>query len=320
MRGVLALIAFLLLLLALAPAAALAQAGADTVVLAWTAPGDDGNVGTASGYELRMAPFAIDDANWNSATPIAGVPSPMPNGTRQQFIVRGLTRGQTYWFAIKSVDDNSNWSGLSNVLRWDWVFDTTAPLAPLGVNARREGSDRDVRVTWNASPEPDLSGYSVYRRDVQGGPFQRISGAILTSTQILDQSVPAGSDAVWYQVTATDQSGNESARSAVAGVSFTATIAGWEMDAVYPNPSNVNGAVNLPIMVPTSSSGRATIEIVNAGRQTVRRLDVSGLTPGPRTVQWDGLSESGRPASPGVYTAWLIAGGERRSVKLVRVP
>ena len=199
LRASLALLGGVLLLLALAPLIAHAQA-ADTLILIWTAPGDDGNLGTATAYEMRMAQFPIDDGNWGTASLVGGLPNPTPNGTRQQVVVRGLTRGQTYWFAIKAVDDNSNWSGLSNVLRWDWVLDTTAPLAPLGVTARREGSVRDVRVSWNANPEPDLAGYSVYRRDTPGGSFQRVNGATLTGTQLLDTNVPSGSDVVWYQV------------------------------------------------------------------------------------------------------------------------
>lgn len=319
LRASLALLGGVLLLLALAPLIAHAQA-ADTLILIWTAPGDDGNLGTATAYEMRMAQFPIDDGNWGTASLVGGLPNPTPNGTRQQVVVRGLTRGQTYWFAIKAVDDNSNWSGLSNVLRWDWVLDTTAPLAPLGVTARREGSVRDVRVSWNASPEPDLAGYSVYRRDTPGGSFQRVNGATLTGTQLLDTNVPSGSDVVWYQVSASDQSGNESARSAVVAVSFSANYAGWELQAVYPNPSRVNVTLMLPIVVPTANADHATIEIVDAGRRTIRRLSLDGLTPGPRTVQWDGLNDSGRPVSPGVYTAWLIAGDERHSAKLVRVP
>jgi len=320
LRARLVLVGGALLLLGLAPVVANAQAAVDTVILVWTATGDDGNVGTATAYEMRYASFAINDANWPTATLVNGLPAPTPSGTRQQLVVRGLTRGQTYWFGIKAVDDNSNWSGLSNVLRWDWVLDTTAPQAPLGLTAQREGGARDVRVTWTASSEPDLAGYAVYRRDTPGGSFQRITGATMTSTQLLDTTVPSGSDAVSYQVTATDQSGNESARSAVVSVSFVATFSNWELQSVYPNPSRVSGGLSMPVLVPTTHSGRATIEIVDSGRHTVRRIDLNGLTPGPQTIQWDGLNDSGRPVSPGVFTAWLIAGDTRLSVKLVRVP
>ena len=92
------------------------------------------------------------------------------------------------------------------------------------------------------------------------------------------------------------------------------------MQPVYPNPSRVVDALNLPILVPTANSGKATIEIVDAGRHTVRRIDLNSLTPGPQTIAWDGRNDAGRAVSPGVFTAWLIAGDTRISVKLVRVP
>src|SRR5436190_18837173 len=93
-----------MLLLVLAPLVAHAQA-VDTVTVSWTAPGDDGNVGTASAYELRMSTSPITGANFDQATVVVQDPLPVPrvSGTRQKSIVRGLTRGTTYWFAIKTV-------------------------------------------------------------------------------------------------------------------------------------------------------------------------------------------------------------------------
>ena len=124
-----ALVAILVvaLTLTLGPAPAGAQGGAaDTVVLAWTAPGDDGDVGTATQYEMRMSGSPIDDANWSGAAPVSGLPSPLVAGTRQSVVVPGLTRGTIYYFAIRSADESGNWSGISNVLRWDWIYDGAA--------------------------------------------------------------------------------------------------------------------------------------------------------------------------------------------------
>jgi hypothetical protein len=58
------LLVALLLLLVLAPIVAHAQgAGADTLTLAWTGPGDDRQVGTATDDELRLSASPIDDTN-----------------------------------------------------------------------------------------------------------------------------------------------------------------------------------------------------------------------------------------------------------------
>jgi hypothetical protein len=95
-----------LLACALAPARAHAQA--DTLVLVWTAPGDDANVGTASSYEMRMSTSPITSTNWDQAALISGLPSPRPSGARERITVNGLTKGTTYYFAIKSIDDAGN--------------------------------------------------------------------------------------------------------------------------------------------------------------------------------------------------------------------
>ncbi|HEY7727715.1 MAG TPA: hypothetical protein VID50_04620, partial [Candidatus Eisenbacteria bacterium] len=134
--------ALLLLGGCLLAAGARAQSAADSAVtLLWTAPGDDGNVGTATAYDIRMSLSPITLSNWSSATPLNGLPSPGAAGTSQNFEVRGLTRGTTYYFAIRTVDDASNWSGISNVLRWDWIIDTAPPAAPSNVQGDRQSSN-----------------------------------------------------------------------------------------------------------------------------------------------------------------------------------
>jgi len=308
----------LALMLAFAAGTARAQAPPDTVALMWTAPGDDGNIGTAQGYEMRMSLAPIDENNWSGATVVAGAPPPLPAGTSQRMVARGLTYGTTYYFAIKSVDDAGNWSPISNLVRWDWVLDTAPPAAPTGIAATL--ATGGVRVTWSANSEADLAGYSVYRAVAASGPFTDVSGSLLTTPTFLDATIPAGTAVVWYQVTARDISGNESARSSVASLTLVATATGtWTIDPGYPNPSPAGATVHIPLTVP-ASAGDARIEIVNNVGQRVRRMDLGGLASGSTSVTWDGKNDAGREVAPGAYTAWLIAGSTRSSIRLVRVP
>jgi len=86
-----------------------------TVVLRWTAPGDDGNVGTATDYIVRHSTSAIvSQFGWLLATDVEGEPTPQPAGTRQSMTVSGLEPGQTYYFAIVARDEVGNEGGLSN--------------------------------------------------------------------------------------------------------------------------------------------------------------------------------------------------------------
>ena len=86
-----------------------------SVTLYWTAPGDDGIVGTASMYDIRYSVSPItSETRWNSANRAVGVPDPLPSGSSQYFTIGGLLPTTTYYFAMKSVDDVLNWSSLSN--------------------------------------------------------------------------------------------------------------------------------------------------------------------------------------------------------------
>lgn len=85
------------------------------VQLTWTAPGDDGRVGTAAAYDLRMLPAPITAAHFHEATPLAA-PAPAPAGTSQAALVAGLTPGRRYWFAIETLDAAGNRSTISNVV------------------------------------------------------------------------------------------------------------------------------------------------------------------------------------------------------------
>ncbi len=90
---------------------------AESVMLMWTAPGDDGNEGTASEYDIRYSTSPITEDNWDSATQCIGEPVPQPAGSIESFVVTGLAAGTTttYYFALKPADEVPNWSALSNV-------------------------------------------------------------------------------------------------------------------------------------------------------------------------------------------------------------
>ncbi len=307
-------------LLLLAPALVHAQgAGQDSLVLSWTAVGDDSLVGTASQYDLRVYSTSLTAANWDSATALGGLPAPQPSGSAQQYVVHNLTVGTTYYFAIRTVDDAGNWSGISNVVRWDGLADTAPPAAPTGVAAAIAGNG--IQVTWNPSPDPGVIGYWVYRATSASGPWTKLNLAVVTSPQYQDGSPPQGASMVWYQVTATSSSGAESARSASASLQLTAALAGiiaWAIQTPYPNPSPLSGPVRIPVDLVTP--GVAHLDIVDAAGRLVRRLDLAALPSGHQEPQWDGLNEAGRLVAPGPYRVWLVAGGTRASTRLARVP
>ena len=88
---------------------------ARNVTLIWTAPGDDGTVGTAHGYDIRYSLSPISSGNWGQAHTIAGEPAPQVPGTQQEFTVTQLTPYTRHYFALVAEDEAGNSSGLSNV-------------------------------------------------------------------------------------------------------------------------------------------------------------------------------------------------------------
>lgn len=93
---------------------ATAGSAAGTVRLAWTAPGDDADTGTASTYIVRHNSSQITEANWGSSTDVTGEPSPAPVGSGESMTVSGLSLGQNTYFAIKTQDEVPNTSEISN--------------------------------------------------------------------------------------------------------------------------------------------------------------------------------------------------------------
>lgn len=88
---------------------------AGEVDLRWTAPGDDGSIGTATAYVVRYADSPIvSEFGWLAATDVDGEPVPQPAGSAENMTVSRLAPGETYYFAIKTEDEVPNTSNLSN--------------------------------------------------------------------------------------------------------------------------------------------------------------------------------------------------------------
>jgi len=131
------------------------SAGARSVILAWTAPGDDGAEGRAASYELRYAPDRIFEETWAQAAPVAGLPSPSPAGAPETFTVEGLQPGRTYYFALKSVDAHLNWSGISNVVTSSTVLLRRLTNSPSGSYIGRAAWSPDgTQIAFSASWGP----------------------------------------------------------------------------------------------------------------------------------------------------------------------
>ena len=107
------LVSAALLLLAWIPPHSNANA-ASSAKLKWTAPGDDGAVGRAAQYDIRLSTRPITLANFTGGVPVPGAPVPRTAGAAESLLVSGLPEQTVLYFAIRTRDEANNWSAVSN--------------------------------------------------------------------------------------------------------------------------------------------------------------------------------------------------------------
>ena len=110
----------------------------NTITLSWTAPGDDGNEGTANSYDLRYttAGQILSEIDFNNAIQVQDEPAPKIAGSSETFIVTGLNMGTTYYFSLKTEDEAGNISELSN----------SVAAKTLGLYAIRVSSSTETQI------------------------------------------------------------------------------------------------------------------------------------------------------------------------------
>src|SRR5439155_1263371 len=196
-----------------APEARVPQAVADlaavvresAIELTWTNPPRRVDGGPATGalaYEVLRAAAAD--------TELTAVATAAPG--QLALTDRELENEHTYYYAVRAVRTEGGTTAYS------------APSARVAVTPRKMTppsppanlvaipSESTVRLSWSPSPEPDVSGYVVYRADARG-PFVRVGSTRTPTTTFIDRAVPRGT--YRYAVAAQDSASlpNQSGRS-----------------------------------------------------------------------------------------------------------
>jgi chitodextrinase len=230
----LASLPFALLLLA---TAAHAQTTPTSIQLTWTAPGDDGMIGTAAQYDLRYSTSAITAANFGSATRFTSTPTPGAPGTSQTVTVTGLTANTTYYFALKTADEIPNWSAISNVTTKATppAPDLTRP-APIALNTTTV-TDTTVTLSWVAVGDDSLTGTAT-TYDIRYSTSAITAANFASATQAPNEPVPTASGTAqtyivrsltrqtpyYFAIRVSDEAGNQSAMSNVPNVTTLDTM------------------------------------------------------------------------------------------------
>ncbi|MCP4599154.1 MAG: S8 family serine peptidase [Proteobacteria bacterium] len=126
----------------------------DSILLTWTASGDDGQTGKASLYDLRYSTEAVTASTWASATPVTPITLPSLSGTSQSKTVTGLQGETVFHFAIRSIDDEGNASELSDSVS---ASTKAVPPAPI-LDLAGEPMSKSVKLSWTAPGDDGQEG------------------------------------------------------------------------------------------------------------------------------------------------------------------
>jgi hypothetical protein len=189
-----------------------ADPGEAEVRLGWMAPArltDGTPVDAALMYEVLRSV--------SPETPLTPItPQPISATT---FVDRELENERPYTYAVRAVRREAGTTARSATTPpvVATPVDMTAPSAPTNLVA--VPSAGAVRLSWSASPEPDVATYVVYRAR-EGGAFTRLGSTKAPDTTFTDRDVTSGT--YRYTVSAQDAGSraNESRRSGEA----TATV------------------------------------------------------------------------------------------------
>ncbi|UCD64234.1 MAG: fibronectin type III domain-containing protein [Candidatus Zixiibacteriota bacterium] len=308
-----------------------------SVLLGWTAPGDDGDSGTAAAYDIRYWSAMITEANWDSALQVDNEPVPGPAGTPESCTVADLNESTVYYFAIKTADEVPNWSGLSNVVTTSTSGDETPPSAVEDLEVASGDNDGEIDLSWTAPGDDGLFGtahhYEIRYSLNMISPQNWDSCAACPSPP----SPLAGGDAqaftlcelepgqmYYVALKAFDEAGNpapiSNIDSAVAYYSIISDVddedalpTEFALSQNYPNPFNPETEIHFSL----AADCNVRLEIFNALGQKITTLVDRQLPAGNHAARWDGTTSAGQSAATGVYFYRLQAENFLDSKKMV---
>jgi N-acetylneuraminic acid mutarotase len=210
-----------------------------SVILTWTAPGDDGATGTADAYDVRFAVSLIDGTNFQQAVQYSHSLTPKTAGSTETMVVVGLVPNQTYYFAVRSSDDSSNLSGVSNSPSAQAAggTDAWANLPPTQVPSPRSshtgiwcGSEL---IIWGGLDANNNYYNDGYRFDPSTQRWSAITTTAAPSLRANHQGVWTGKEMIVWG----GDTGNTAGSFLSTGSKYTPTLDKWQTMSTLNAPS-----------------------------------------------------------------------------------
>jgi hypothetical protein len=138
-------------------------------------------------------------------------PAFLANADQNSYVDKTAEYGKEYEYVVQAIENGaeSEVSTPVTILNKD-IF---PPAPPAGLNA--VPGIGSIELVWERNTESDLRGYRIYRAS-EGGDFS-VLAEFIDTPRYSDRQIDAGKK-YRYAVTALDQAGNESGRSAVVEV------------------------------------------------------------------------------------------------------
>ncbi len=227
---------------------------------------------------------------------------------------------------FSSLDGGSSWTGMigvrdsgENTVSSSGV-DTVArlTLAPGGPVPTMLASyqvyalEGGIAVSWSLSEVSDRQVFAVSRQAGGAGEYEAVDAEIAVngrmSYKAIDNTTVPGAQ-YRYRVDVQDETGRyllfESAL-------VTAPMLKQVLLQAAPNPLNPATRITYRL----AAAGPVTVDIFDIAGRHVRRLVEGQEAEGTHSVSWEGVDESGRRVTPGVYFCRLVAGNVVKTTRM----
>lgn len=168
----------------------IAEVTPDSVTFQWISSGDDGNVGTALLYDLRLSTESQIDSNTDflAARRLPNLPSPKPSGTPQSVTVP-ISQDTSYYFALRSYDEAYQSSPLVKTTQTVTLasdINITTPPFPNPAEKNRNKVSIEFAVEEQQTVQATL--YDILGRRIRTAFRRAVSSRFQTQTEEVDVS------------------------------------------------------------------------------------------------------------------------------------
>lgn len=296
----------------------------------WTAPGDDGEAGQVTSYELfyDTTPPGANLAAWWNAVPFSQRVSLLPPlasaGQLDSTRITGLTQGTTYYFVVVARDEAANVSEYSNVAMGTTASCGAPATAPASLEADTDSAG--VLVSWDPASDPAALSIHLYRAVGSSPAWTLVQSLAPSSTRWRDASAAPATTyryrAAWAgpDIEGVTCEGPSSAQAIVTtpGTSGARTAAGAGSIHAYPNPAaeRVQVALDVDAAGPTA----VKLRVYDMKGQWLATVAEGTFPPGRSVVTWDRHGRAGLRLAPGYYELLGTVGNTRVRERLVLLP